>query len=202
MAQDEDDEMNDRTCIVSRQAGDPDAMLRFVADPDGAIVPDIRRRLPGRGVWVTASRPVLEEAIRRKLFARGLKREVKAPETLADDVDRLLERAALDALSMARKAGAAVTGFAKVEAAIRSRQAAALLHARDGAADGKRKLDQAIHSAYVGVIPPPVFSVFTSEQMDLALGADNVVHAAATEGGAARNLVRRIGQLEEYRRGA
>lgn len=200
MEPDEGEPMNDRTCIVTRQAGDPESLLRFVAAPDGTVTPDLRRKLPGRGVWVSARRPVLEEAIRRKLFGRGLKREVTIPPDLADTVDRLLVDAALGALSMARKAGAVVTGFSKVEALARSKQAAALLHATDAAADGKRKLEQAVHAAYLGEDSPPSFQLFSSGQMGLALGAENVVHAAATQGGASRNLIRLIGQVEAYRR--
>lgn len=198
-ATDEDEWMNDRTCIVLREAGDPEGLIRFVAAPDGTVTPDLRRKLPGRGVWVTGRRSTVEEAVRRKLFARGLRREVKAPATLAADIDRMLEDAALSALSLARKAGSVVTGFSKVEATIRSRAALAVLGASDGAADGKRKLEQAAYSTYIGEGGLPFFDDFSGEQLDVALGADNVVHAGILESGAGRNLVGRIQALRRYR---
>lgn len=193
-----EDDMNPRTCIVSRQAGEADGLIRFVAGPDGKVVPDLKHKLPGRGVWVTARRDMVETAVRKRLFARGLKEEVVASETLPAEVERLLEAAALSALSMARKAGLVVTGFAKVDAAIRSGKAALVLNAADAAEDGVRKIAQAVHSLAEGA-RPPARAVFTSDQMDLALGGNNVVHAAALKGGASDMLLGRIERLAGYR---
>jgi uncharacterized protein len=195
--QDEDD-MNPRTCIVTREAMEADEMIRFVAGPDGKVVPDLKRRLPGRGVWVTARRSVVETAVRKHLFARGLKENVEAAATLPADVERLLEQAALSALSMARKAGLVVTGFTKVDAALRSGKVALLLNANDAADDGVRKLAQAIHSLEEAS-RPPARAIFSSDQMDLALGGNNVVHAAALKGGASDTLLARIEGLAGYR---
>src|SRR5882724_87916 len=106
----------ERLCIATREVRPVGELIRFVAGPDGAVVPDLKRRLPGRGVWVTARRRVLEEAVRRRVFGRGLKGCVMAPANLPEVLDGLLEQSALDALSMTHKAGLVVLGFAKVEA--------------------------------------------------------------------------------------
>lgn len=198
-ATDEDGWMNDRTCIVLREAGDPDGLIRFVAAPDGTVTPDLKRKLPGRGVWVTGRRSTIEEAVRRKLFPRGLRREVTVPGTLAADIDRMLEDAALAALSLARKAGTVVTGFSKVESSIRSRSAIAVINASDGSPDGKRKLEQAAHSTYIGESGLPFFDDFPGERLDMALGAENVVHVGILPGGAGQNLVRQIAALRRFR---
>lgn len=134
----------ERTCLVTREAQPPEGLLRFVRDPDGRVVPDIRGKLPGRGVWVTARHDAVAEAVRRKLFGRGLKDEVTVDADLADWVDRLLLDAALKALSMARKAGQVVTGFGKVTTAAAKGQATAILHAREAADDGRRKVAQVL----------------------------------------------------------
>ena len=88
--------MNERTCIVTRKSGAPDDLIRFVAGPDSALVPDLKRNLPGRGCWVTADRLHVERAAAKKLFARALKAEIQVPADIGDMVDRLLARAALE----------------------------------------------------------------------------------------------------------
>ena len=110
--------MNDRTCIVTRERAEPDDLIRFVVGPDSAVVPDLKRNLPGRGCWVTADRLHVDRAVSRKAFARALKSEVIVPPDLGEMVDRLLTRSALGALGLARKAGAVALGAAKVEAAV------------------------------------------------------------------------------------
>jgi predicted RNA-binding protein YlxR (DUF448 family) len=195
----EGDDMNPRTCIVSREAGEAEDMIRFVLSPQGKVVPDLRRKLPGRGVWVTARRETVETAVRKRLFSRGFKSEAEAPADLAQDVDRLLEAEALSALGLARKAGLVITGFGKVDAALRQGKVRLLLHAAEAAPDGVRKLSQAIHALGEAGAGLPVHSIFTSAQMDLALGGDNVVHAAALAGGASELLLGRIRRLASYR---
>ena len=169
-------ETSERTCIVTRQRGAPDAMIRFVCAPNGALAPDIRSRLPGRGVWVTARADVVAEAARKQIFARQLKASVKAPPELASEVDRLLEADCLQSLSMVNKAGLAVAGFNKVGAALEKGEAAAILEAVDGGADGKRKIAQAVRRGSGAV---ETIALFTSSQLDLALGRTNVIHAAS-----------------------
>jgi len=137
---DEEDDASARTCIATRAVRPPEEMLRFVRAPDGQVVPDIRRELPGRGVWVTATAEAVRQAVKRKAFGRSFRAEVTVDPQLAEVVDRLLAEAALQSLAMANKAGRVVAGFGKVESALRAGEAVALLHAADAAADGKRKL--------------------------------------------------------------
>jgi uncharacterized protein len=190
----------ERLCIATRTVKSVAEMIRFVAGPDGTVVPDIRRNLPGRGVWVTRSREALAEAIRRNAFARGFKRPVRTPADLVELTGLLLENAALDALSIAHKAGLVVTGFAKVETALTRSDIAALIHAADAAADGVRKLTGAARRrADHGTGPLPIVTEFSSVQLDLALGRSNVIHAALLAGPASESFLARCRRLQEFR---
>ncbi|MDH7797886.1 MULTISPECIES: RNA-binding protein [unclassified Beijerinckia] len=190
----------ERTCVVTRARLSPEAMIRFVAGPAGEVVPDIRRRLPGRGVWVSADAAIVRQGIRGGAFARGLKAAVKAPETLAEDVDVLLERDALQSLGMANKAGLVVLGAAKVEAQIARRDVVGLLQARDGGSDGGRKMAQALRRSMGGAAETvPIVDLFQSSQLDLALGRTNVIHAALRQGAASLAFLGRCGRLARYR---
>lgn len=129
-------DVNGRMCIVTRQSGSPDELIRFVAGPDGNVVPDLKRQLPGRGCWVTPERALIEKAIAKKLFARALKRDVKAGPELLALLDRLMAQQLAGMMNMARKAGQFISGATKVDAAVRSGNAIAVFHATDAAADG------------------------------------------------------------------
>jgi len=191
-----------RTCIVTREQKPPEELIRFVEGPDGQIVPDLARRRPGRGVWVTAERPAVAEAARRKAFARSLKRQIAVPPDLPDTVERLLVKRAIEALSLANKAGLATTGFTRIEAAIAAGSVAALLHGQEAAADGVGKLDRRFQ-AVCGQLgrPAPIVRELTVEQMSLALGRSNVVHAALSAGGATTNFLNEVGRVTRYRSG-
>ncbi len=139
----QDEDGPERTCIVTRRKGDPAAMIRFVLGPDATVVPDIRRKLPGRGVWVGGHGSLVAQAARKGAFARGFKAKVAVPAALAAETEELLARDCLQALSMANKAGVVVAGFAKVEAALAGGTVAALLHASEAGEDGVRKIDGA-----------------------------------------------------------
>jgi predicted RNA-binding protein YlxR (DUF448 family) len=134
----------ERFCVVARAVKPIGEMVRFVAGPNGMVTPDIKRKLPGRGVWVTANRTAVADAVKRGAFKRGLKANVNVPADLPDLVDRLLERSALDALAIAHKSGRVVAGFERVDGAITSGTLAALIHAADAAPDGVRKLAAAL----------------------------------------------------------
>jgi predicted RNA-binding protein YlxR (DUF448 family) len=191
----------ERTCIVTRTVKPVDELIRFVTAPDGAVVADLKRRLPGRGVWVTATRSAVDEAVKRKAFGRGLKREVRAAPDLGREVEWLLERAALDALGIAHKAGRVKTGFAKTEAALADDPVAAVLQASDGSADGARKIAAAVAKRQMAGIEGeiPTIAGFTTAQLDLALGRSNVVHAALRAGPASNGFLARYQSLERYR---
>src|SRR5580692_7308601 len=174
-----------RMCAVTRQVRPIDELIRFVVSPSGEVVPDLKRKLPGRGLWVSASRQMVAEAVRRNQFGKGFKRDVRATATLASDTETLLVRGAIEALAMAAKAGQVVSGFSKVEGALTERQAKALIHASDGAADGIRKLDALVRQNTGNSDESrefPVVTALTSEQLDLALGRSNVIHAALLAG--------------------
>ena len=173
-----------RSCIVTREVKTPSDLIRFVLSPDDVVTPDIRRILPGRGVWVTAARPDVTEASRRKAFARAFRKEVKTPSDLPDLVAGLLREDALRALSLAKKAGAVISGFEKVRAAIVAGHVLALIEASDGSLEGRRKL--VAGSDFAGTEPvggamagePAIVDCFSSRDLDLALGRSHVIHAA------------------------
>jgi predicted RNA-binding protein YlxR (DUF448 family) len=195
-----------RMCAVTRQVRPIDELIRFVVAPSGEVIPDLKRKLPGRGLWISASRRTVAEAIRRNQFGKGFKREVLTSPTLAADTEALLVRGVIESLAMAAKAGQVVSGFGKVEGALQPRQAQnsirALIHASDGAADGIRKLDAlARQKAGVNDESPefPVVTALTSEQLDLALGRSNVIHAALLAGPASKTFLSRCHVLVRYR---
>jgi predicted RNA-binding protein YlxR (DUF448 family) len=194
--------MNDRTCIVTRKAGAPDDLIRFVVGPDSVLVPDLKRNLPGRGCWVTADRLHVDRAARGKLFGRAFRQDVAIPADLGAMVDRLLARAALGSLGLARKAGAVATGAAKVDAAVRSGDALAVLHALDAAPDGVRKIDQARRASALSEGPDvAAYKLFSEAEIGLAFGGANVIHAAVLASDAGRAALKRIVALDRYRGG-
>lgn len=195
-------EMNERTCIVTRKARDAEDLIRFVAAPDGVVVPDLKHDLPGRGCWVSAERALVDRAVARKLFARALKADVSASADLGAMVDALLARAVLGAAGLARKAGAVVLGAAKVEAAVRNGEALLVLHAREAADDGVRKIAQAATSRAGDVRPRvPSYKLFSEAELGLALGGANVIHAAVLAGGPGKAVLKRVAALDRYRGG-
>ncbi len=190
----------ERTCIVTRTKGPPDAFIRFVVGPDRTVVPDLRCRLPGRGAWVTGERSKVQEAVKRKSFKRAFKSEVEVPAMLADMIDGLMEKDALQALSLANKAGLVVAGATKVEGSIGPKVPAALISASDGSADGIRKMEAAVRRL-MGEDAESIARIrdFRSDQLDLALGRTNVIHAAVAGGTAAKGFVARARRLARYR---
>ena len=185
-----------RTCVATRQTRPADELIRFVRAPDGTVVPDLKRRLPGRGVWVTAEAEAVRTAIKRKAFGRGFRSEVRVGPELVEQVDALLERGALEMLGMVNKAGHVVTGFAKVESAIMAGTAAGIIHAVEAAADGIRKVRAALRRS--GRDLPEVIC-FPGARLDLALGRSNVVHAALLAGPVSDAFLARVDLLVRYR---
>ena len=194
----------ERMCAVTRKVRPTEELIRFVLDGDGHVVADLKRKLPGRGLWVSASRKVLAAAVKRSVFARGFRKAVKERETLVDETEGLMVRSVVEALAIAAKAGQVVAGFAKVETALKSGNAQALIHARDGAVDGVRKLDNlaaatsARGDAGIG-LKMPIFNALSSAELDLALGRSNVIHAALLAGPAGKTFLSRIERLVRFR---
>jgi predicted RNA-binding protein YlxR (DUF448 family) len=190
----------ERLCVATRTVRPVADLIRFVIGPDGAAVADLKHKLPGRGVWVTATQDVLGDAIKRKVFAHGFKRDVRIPADLLDQTERLLERSALDALAMAHKSSLAVAGFTRVEAALAQSEMVALLHAAEARPDGVGKLEAALRRRpQAGTVA--VIRSLTSAQLDLALGRPNVIHAALLAGPASDTFLARLRRLERFRTG-
>lgn len=166
----------ERRCIVTGEVQPKRGLIRFALGPDGQLVPDIAGKLPGRGVYVAAEREALETAVKKKLFARGLKRPVEVPEGLVADVEALLARRVTDLVSMARKAGGAVTGYEKVKDWLAKGEAAILLQASDGSERGKSKLHKPGGRG-------SFFDVLTAQELGLSFGRERVIHAALARGG-------------------
>jgi len=191
-----------RLCAVSRTQKPVEDLLRFVLGPDGTIVPDLARRLPGRGVWVAATRDAVLAAVRQKAFARSLKQPVTVPEDLAGLIERLMAKRLGEAISIANKAGLLTTGSTKVDELIARGQAVVLIHAADGSPDGRAKLDRKF-KAIVGAEAAAAGTVdeFAGHELDLAIGRSNVVHAAASDGGASRRILQEACRVRRYRSG-
>jgi len=197
----------ERTCVVSGLKGSPETMLRFALSPEGVVVPDIRQKLPGRGVWTRLDHAAVRQAAGKQAFSRGFRVSVRAGADLADEVDRLLEQDALGFLSMVSKAGLVITGGAKVEAAIRAAASkanlAGLIQASDGGRDGASKLGRLVdgvlgdRAEFVARI-----NLFDSRRLDLALGRTNVIHAALLTGPASAAFLGKVARLNLYRSGA
>jgi hypothetical protein len=190
---------SERLCAVSRTVKPVDELIRFVVGPDG-IVPDLKRKLPGRGLWITADKLTLKDAVTRNVFARGFKRDIRATAELIERTESLLQRAVLDSRAIAGKAGSVLTGFAKVEAAVAREPIVGLIHASDAGHDGVAKLAGALRHRPDGDRIPTI-KTFTTAQLDLALGRSNVVHAALLAGPANDTVLARLARLERFRSG-
>lgn len=172
-----------RTCIVSGEALAPERMIRFVVGPDGEVVPDLARRLPGRGLWLKAGRAIVEQAMAKGLFARAARRAVKVPPDLADRIERLLLERALEDLSRARRAGRAVAGFVRVEQMMGHGRAGLLIVADEADGDGLAKLTK------IGL---PLERLGTKEILGSVFGRDQAVYVAVARDDASGQFIKRI----------
>lgn len=191
----------ERKCIVTGAVKPKESLLRFVVAPDGTVVPDLENTLPGRGLWLSPRRDMIETALAKKSFARAARRKVTVPPDLPDRVEALMRRRSLDLIGLARRAGAVTAGFEKVRALLRDERqgAVVLLAACDASEDGRNK---------VRALAPevPLVDQFTGAELGAALGRDISVHAVVTRGpkGQGATLARRLHdlaeRLAEYRR--
>lgn len=183
--------VSERRCIVTGESGPKAGLIRFVVGPDGAVAPDVLEKLPGRGIWVTADRAVLDQA-RRGHFARAARQDVTVPENLADEVERQLVRRVIDLIALARKAGEAVAGFEKVKSWLAGGAAVrALLQASDGSARGKSKLWTPEGARY--------FDCLTANELGMAFGRESVIHGAVSTGGLGDRVVEEAAKLRGLR---
>lgn len=182
----------ERRCIATGQSQPKGGLIRFVVGPEGQVVPDLLGKLPGRGIYVAAAPDALEEAVKKKLFSRAAKRQVNLPDNFIESIDKILAQRIVELISMARKAGEAVTGFEKVKDWLAKGQAAYLIQASDGSGRGKDKL----HSppgkgAFIGCL--------TSHEIGLAFGRDYAIHAALAAGGLSKRVVEEAARLSGLR---
>lgn len=191
-----------RRCVVSREERAPDDLIRFVVDPAGAIVPDLAHKLPGRGVWVTADRASVAAAVKSKAFAKSLKRPVSVAEDLPETIETLSLKRVLQALSLANKSGLVTTGFEKVDTLLARGRAVAIVHGSDAAEDGRGKLDRKFTAIQRDRGQTAhIVDWLTIEQLSLAIGRSNVVHAGLTQGGATKRFLSEAERLRRYRSG-
>lgn len=183
-----------RTCAQTRVSLPQSELIRFVADEAGNIFPDVSARAPGRGVWIKANREVLESAIKNNAFARSLKRQANPkPELINQTIDALYSKA-LGFLGMARRAGVLITGFDKVEDAIKKSEPAFLIEANDGSADGRGKII-ALSKKWKNVA---IIGIFGTDDLGKAIGRDNVIHALMIKGQFAQNWTLELKRLEGF----
>jgi len=184
----------ERRDLVTHQAMDESRLIRFVAGPDGAVAPDLGRKLPGRGMWVEASRASIDAAVKKNLFSRSAKAQLKPSADLADTVETLLIRRCLDQLGLDRREGVLISGFEKSAAAIRSGKAAWLIEAADGSSDGRGKL-----VALARHQTTKVCGAFSADDLSLALGLENAIHAVLLHGGRADRWTIEVERLAGFR---
>jgi len=193
----ETDDMRERRDIVSGEVLPESRLIRFVADPDGAVVPDVAAKLPGRGLWVEASKDAVNKAVEKKLFARAAKAQVTADADLAARAEKALVTRMLGDLGIARRSGALVLGFDNVLRALEGpKPPKVLIEALDGSRDGKRKLYAAAHRLELNCV---VIESLTSAELGLALGRENVIHAPVQPGGFADRLIFDAERLSGFR---
>ena len=194
-----------RMCALTRAEKPVAELIRFVLGPDGVLVPDTEAKAEGRGVWISLSRAAVAEAVKKKVFARSLKTEVRLPDDLPGLTQLRLEQRYLSALGMAQQDPNATAVYRQVRALIDTGKLIALITATDAAEEGRSKMVgplKALHYAaaeedIIGFVVPH-FELLSSEQMGLALGLENVIHAALTRGAAAQAAVEKARRLALY----
>lgn len=180
-----------RKCIATGEVHPKYGLIRFVAGPDGQVVPDILGKLPGRGTYVAADRAALTHAVAKKLFARGLKAPVQVQADLVDEVERQLVRRVIDLISLARRSGGAVAGYEKVKDWLAKEEAEILIQALDGSGRGKSKLSTPHFGRYIGWL--------SADELGMAFGRQTVIHAALASGGLAPRVVEEAQRLRGVR---
>ena len=184
----------ERRDLVTHQVMDESRLIRFVAAPDGSVAPDLGRKLPGRGMWVASDRASIETASKKNLFSRAAKTKLNASADLAGMVEGLLFRRCLDQLGLARREGVLISGFEKSAAAIRAGKAAWVIEASDGSSDGRGKL-----LALARHQTAKVCGLFSADDLSLALGLENAIHAVLLHGGRADRWTIEVERLAGFR---
>jgi predicted RNA-binding protein YlxR (DUF448 family) len=190
----------ERRDLVSGEVMPEERLVRFAPGPDGQVVPDVARKLPGRGLWVEAKREAVDLAVRKGGFSRAAKAKLVASPDLSDQVEKLLKARLLNGLGLARRAGDLTLGYEKAASAIEAGKVAWMVEASDGSADGRRKLLQsARRAAAANLRSPGLFGVFSAEELGLALGLGNVIHLAFLAGRGADRWTIDVQRLSGFR---
>jgi len=179
-----------RRCLASGEVRPKRELLRFAIAPDGAVVPDLVERLPGRGLWLSPRRDMIELACARNLFARAAKTAVRVPADLAALTEALLRRRCLDLLGLARRGGQAACGYDAAALWLGGGKAGLLLQAGDAADGGRRKLRASARAHDV-----PVVEIFDAEELGRALGREALVHVALGKSGMTARLNEELARL-------
>jgi predicted RNA-binding protein YlxR (DUF448 family) len=181
----------ERKCLATGEVQPKQGLIRFVVGPDGQVVPDVLGKLPGRGVYVTASRSAIATAVKKKLFARGFKAQVSVPEGMEDEIESQVLRRLVELISLARKSGDAVAGYEKVKDWLAKEHARVLIQAIDGSGRGKSKLSTPHRGKFIGCL--------TADELGMAFGRQTVIHAALASGGLGKRVVEEAQRLQGLR---
>ena len=181
----------ERKCIATGEVQPKHGLVRFVVGPEGAVVPDILGKLPGRGMYVAADRSAIELAAKKKLFSRSAKQQATVPDGLVDEVEKQLARRVVDLISLQRKGGRAVAGYEKVKSWLQTEEAEVLIQASDGSGRGKSKLSTPHYGHYIGWL--------TADELGLAFGRQTVIHGALASGGLTLRVVEEAQRLKGVR---
>jgi len=185
-----------RRCIATGRVMPRSALLRFALGPDGTLLPDVCGDLPGRGMWITPARDMIDRARKKNLFAKAAKAPIRIAGDLAEQAEALVLRRCLDCLGLARRAGQLVAGFEKAKASLMAGRAAVLVQACDAGEDGRRKLRE-LANRQPGVCV--VDEVFLKSELGQALGREDSVHMAIASGGLADRFMVECVRLQALR---
>jgi predicted RNA-binding protein YlxR (DUF448 family) len=182
---------SERRCIVTSETGPKTGLIRFVVGPDDLVIPDLAEKLPGRGIWVSADRAIIEKAVAKRMFSKGAKRQVTPPDGLIEALEAGLLKRVQDTIALARKAGQAVCGYEKVKSALGDWPVSALLQASDGSERGKGKLWTPEGARWIGHL--------TADELGQAFARDRVIHAIVAGGTLGRRVVEEAAKLKGIR---
>jgi len=166
---------------VTRERDYRARMIRFVVSPERILIPDLNAKLPGRGIWLSARRDVLETARTRGAFARAARGPVTVPAELAAMIQFGLARRVAELLGLTRRAGQAVCGYQKAREWLLAGRVGLVVQAVDGSWDERRRF-------LSGIKDVPVVAPLTGAALGAVFGRDHVVHVAIAHGRLAEAL--------------
>ena len=194
-----------RRCVITREQGERERMLRFVIGPERRVVPDLAARLPGRGIWLSARADVVENAKLRGAFARAARGPVIVPADLLALLQAGLAGRVGDFVGFARRAGEAVAGFTKAREWLVSGRAVLVLEASDGSVDERARLLSGVSWTTVGAavaVPDRASEGGVAVEDAGGAGDDGRVAGGAPHRGARTRTVRVATPLDAARLGA